>query len=43
MTEQSKRNLELRISCDASKDGLGAVLQQKSKKIGEPSISRLGS
>ena len=27
-----KRNIELRIVCDASKEGLGAILQQKSGK-----------
>ena len=27
-----KRNLPLRIICDRSKEGLGAVLQQKSKE-----------
>ena len=27
-----KRNLQLRIICDRSKEGLGAVLQQKSEE-----------
>ena len=27
-----KRNLELRIICDASKEGVGAVFQQKSEE-----------
>ena len=36
--EHFKRNLELCIICDASKEGLGAVLQQKSEEEWETTL-----